>query len=201
MKGRLARSVVEFSVKRGMLYKLPVLLLVLVLVGCRSLLPSSKEESMATWHSYEAVKEAYDKIEIGHAITDLEAVGFNVARASNLQILNYLEVAAKVQGIPFQQLDPGLQECLMARDSCRAYVYEFKRQKSKRIGNFWADFFNFRRETETTGWRFNAMIVLIDDWVVYKLWSGLPALETAREERNPLGPLQGAGDKVLSVVP
>ena len=33
VKGRLARSVVEFSVKRGMLYKLPVLLPVLVLVG------------------------------------------------------------------------------------------------------------------------------------------------------------------------
>lgn len=167
--------------------------------GCSALLPSSREKTVSEWHSFDEVKDAYDQIVVGQSAAELKNLGFDLEESPNLQILNYLDVAAMIQAIPASKLDPGLQECLNTRDGCRAYVFELKRQKSKRVGNFWADFFNFRRKTESTGWRFKAMLVLINDRVAYKIWSGSPAVETFREDRNPLGPLQGSGDRVLDL--
>ena len=70
--------------------------------------------------------------------------------------------------------------------------------RSERVGSFFLDFLNFRRTTEITGWRFNAVVVLKDDVVVYKLWGGRPMIKELNESRNPLGPLQGGGEKLLS---
>jgi len=48
-------------------------------------------------------------------------------------------------------------------------------------------------QTNTLGWQFDALIILQDDLVVYKLWSGKPNILLQEEERSPLGPLQGVG--------
>jgi len=48
----------------------------------------------------------------------------------------------------------------------------------------------------TTGWKFGALIVVIDNKVVYKQWSGSPRIEETDLRRNPLGPLQGAGQSL-----
>jgi hypothetical protein len=173
--------------------------LAILLAGCSSLLPSSKEETVSEWHAFEQVKASYDKIAVGQSAAELQGLGFDLVNSPNLQILSYLDVAAMLQAIPASELDPGLRQCLQSRDECRAYVFELKRIKSKRVGNFWADFFNFRRKTESSGWRFKALLVMINDRVAYKLWSGSPSAETYREDRNPLGPLQGSGDKVLNL--
>jgi hypothetical protein len=171
----------------------------LFFAGCTALLPSSKEETISGWRHFEQVKEAYDKIHPGDTREQLKTIGFDTDSSPNLQILSYLDVAAMIQAIPLDELDPGLQECLRARDECRAYVYDLRRLRSERVGNFWGDFFNFSRKTDSTGWRFKALLVLVDERVTYKLWSGTPAIETHREDRNPLGPLQGSGDKILSL--
>lgn len=47
-----------------------------------------------------------------------------------------------------------------------------------RAGNFFADFANFKRRTETPGWRFKTLISLVNDVVV---------------NNNPLGPYQDMG--------
>ena len=59
------------------------------------------------------------------------------------------------------------------------------------------DFMNFKRDTHTTGWKFSALIVIIEDKVVYKQWSGNPNIDRNESQNNPLGPLQGAGGKTL----
>jgi hypothetical protein len=68
-----------------------------------------------------------------------------------------------------------------------------------RTGNFLADFSNFRRNTETSGWRFNALILFVDDLVVYRSWGGQPAVLETEVTNNPLGPLQDVGPSLLSI--
>ena len=67
----------------------------------------------------------------------------------------------------------------------------------ERKGSFWADFLNFQRRTETTGWRFTALVLLVNDLVVYRSWSGQPAIDEKEVTHNPLGPFQDIGPSVV----
>ena len=83
---------------------------------------------------------------------------------------------------------------MKAQDGCIGYFMEPSRIDRKRVGNFMLDFLNFKRDTLTTGWKFGALIVVVDDKVVFKQWSGRPRIEETELRRNPLGPLQGLGE-------
>ena len=67
-----------------------------------------------------------------------------------------------------------------------------------RTGGFLADFSNFERRTETTGWRFNALILFVGDLVVYRSWGGQPLVNELEVNSNPLGPFQEVGPSLLS---
>ena len=163
----------------------------LLQVGCSFLLPSGKAIVQSSWQDYADAKKAFDSITIGKTtVEDLKPLGFDVQASPNVKILNYLDIAAQVQAIPIQELDPGLQACLRARADCRAYVFEPKRTYSKRIGNFWLDVLNFRRKTHETGWQFKALIVFVNHHVAYKLSSGEPQIDQFQDQINPLGPFQ-----------
>jgi len=185
----------------GRLVRCLLVAAVVLFSGCSSLLPSKKDETVTSWQQFEEAKAAYDQIALGNSRAELKELGFDVDNSPNIQVLSYLDVADKIDTIPMTQLDPGLQECLQRRDECQAYEIDLKKLRGKRIGNFWADFFNFRRRTDATGWRFNALLVMIDDQVTYKLWSGTPKVELYEEKRNPLGPLQTFGDMTLGLLP
>ncbi len=174
---------------------------ILLITGCSKLLPTSSDETISSWNRFEQVKAAFDKIETGNSQAELKELGFDVANSPNIEALNYMDIVTKVQSIPIAELDPGLQVCLRSQGKCQAYVYDLRYLRAKRVGNFWSDFFNFRRKTDSTGWRFNALLVLVDGQVTYKLWSGTPKIETYKEERNPLGFLQGAGNQAASLLP
>jgi hypothetical protein len=182
------------------LRQLPVAALVL-LTGCSSLLPSSKEDTISSWHGFEQAKAAYDQITPGSSRAELKDLGFDVANSPNVEVLSYVDLAGKFQTIPMSELAPGLQECLRSREDCQAYVYDLRRLRAKRVGKFWPDFLNFRRKTDSTGWRFSALLVMVNDRVTYKLWSGTPKIEIYKEDRNPLGPLQGAGNQAVNLLP
>ena len=165
--------------------------LLLLLTGCSTLLPSGKAVSESPWITYADAKSAFDSITVGSTtVEDLTRLGFDIKASPNLKVLNYLDIAATVQPIPLQDLDPGLQACLRARTECLAYVFEPKRTYSKRIGNFWLDIANFRRTTQETGWRFKALIVFVNHHVAYKLASGEPQINQLQDQVNPLGPLR-----------
>jgi hypothetical protein len=66
-----------------------------------------------------------------------------------------------------------------------------KKFDRSRVGSSWLDSFNFRRETVATGWGANALLVFIDDLLVYQLISGQPTINEYEVQHNPLGPLQG----------
>jgi hypothetical protein len=170
--------------------------------GCSTLLPSGKAVAESPWLEYSDAKGSFDHIIIGETtVEDLKALGFDIKGAPNLKVLNYLDIAATVQGIPIQDLDPGLQACLRARADCRAYVFEPKRTYSKRVGNFWLDVASFRRVTHETGWRFKALIVFVNHHVAYKLASGEPQIDQLQEQVNPLGPLQLPSNLIFGALP
>ena len=171
-----------------------------LLTGCSALLPTSKEETIVGWDQFDQAKAAYDKVTLGNSRDELKALGFDVVNSPNVEVLNYLEVAAKVQAIPLGELDPGLQQCLRSRHDCKAYVFDLRKLKTKRVGNFFADFFNFNRKTDSAGWRFKALLVMVNDQLTYKLWSGTPVIETYKEQKNPLGPLQGSGSSPSGIL-
>jgi hypothetical protein len=97
-----------------------------------------------------------------------------------------------------EDLDPGVLLCLQAREACRGWELTAARISRTRTGNFFADFTNFSRKTETNGWRFNALILLVDDVVVYRAWGGQPNINEVEVNTNPLGPLQELGPALVS---
>lgn len=187
------------------LYLLPRLILLTALLlqmGCVSLLPSGKSIAESPWQEYSNAKAAFDSITIGKTTEeDLRTIGFDIKSSPNIKVLNYLDIAATVQSIPIQELDPGLQACLRARADCRAYVFEPKRTYTKRVGNLVLDLLDFRRKTHETGWRFKALIVLVNNHVAYKLSSGEPKVDQFQDLINPLGPFQSPANLVTGVLP
>lgn len=170
---------------------------VCLLSACASLLPSSLDQSLQSWKTFEDAKASYDRIE--PFVTDLDTVhklGFDPLTTPNLQILNHAQVVHAVVPAPIQDnsvVPPGILVCIKAKDDCQGFFMEPNRVNKNRVGNFVLDFMNFKRETITTGWKFGALIVIVDDKVVYKQWSGTPNIQEESVQKNPLGPLQGLG--------
>ena len=180
-----------------MLLRLMMFSLLLTQVGCVALLPRAKAVSESPWQEYSDAKGSFDSIKIGETtVEDLKQLGFDVNSSPNLKIMNYLDIAATVQAIPIDQLDPGLQACLVARAECRAYIFEPRRIYTTRVGNFWLDITNFRRQSHETGWRFRALIVFVNHHVAYKLSSGEPQVDQFEDKINPLGPFQTPADSI-----
>ena len=71
-----------------------------------------------------------------------------------------------------------------------------KKLARQRVGNFWVDSLDFRRETVTTGWSVEVLLVFVDDTLVYKLMGGQPTIREVEVQRKPLGPLQGWGQQL-----
>ena len=176
-------------------------LVALLLAGCSAMLPHGEEIRVSRWSSFEEAKQAFDAVEpYVSDTTHLRGLGFDPDANPNVRILNYLEVLDRVlpdKVLTRDDLAPGLQDCVAAGEACRAFEVNQRETHNKRYGNFVADFLNFRRKTEIRGWEFNAVIVLRDKLVVYKIWSGKPNILEKETKTNPLGPLQGIGPDVV----
>lgn len=174
--------------------------MVLALTGCASLLPSGSAVSAGSWKSFDEAKGAYDRIVPERTtVRELSELGFDPFQTPNIAILSHADIRRRfsVTSLAGDEIDPLLRDCLASRERCTAYETDIKHTERHRSGNFWLDFLEFRRTTGITGWRFNAIIVLKDDRVVYKLWGGQPLIRESEDDRNPLGPLQGSGSKLL----
>ena len=174
----------------------------LLLSGCSALLPSSHEVTLSPWQNYSAVKASYNRV-IPNKTTmrQLSDNGFDFFSTPNVRILNYLDIAATTQSIRWDYLDMDLQRCLTAKIKCQGYEFEPRDVRSKNYGNFFLDILSFRRKSRQSGWSFKALFLVVDDTVIYKLWSGMPNIDTNRDAINPLGPLQDASGMALKVIP
>ena len=167
-----------------------------VLGGCASWLPRSHTDTTA-FDSYDQARAAVEALVPMKSVrADLEHNGFHPSKHPNMLQLTHAEVARRYLPSALlrrEDLAPGILRCLEAGDACQGLEIAGAKIKRERTGNFWADFLNFRRQTQTTGWRFTALVLLVNDVVVYRSWSGQPAVNEVEVTRNPLGPLQDIG--------
>lgn len=169
--------------------------------ACGSLLPRSEVVTDSPWKSFKDAELAFD--EIVPYITmaeDLKRLHLDPAENPNVTILSYSDILKRFvpsSAVAPETLDGGVLDCLRAQAGCNGYEVDHRVIHRRRHGNFFADMLNFNRETEVTGWRFNAVVLVVDGVVVYKLTGGQPAIHEHEESRNPLGPLQGAGEGLL----
>src|SRR5438552_8772450 len=179
-------------------------LLVSCLVGaCTSLLPKSKEVTASPWQTYQDAQETFDKIIPGHTtIADLRVMSLDPSANANIAILNYADVMRKFmlnQSFSINDHDSGVRECVLAKIACRGFEITQSSVLKQRLGNVIFDVLGFHRETHTAGWRFNGLILLRDDIVVYKLTGGQPVIQAMEENQNPLGPVQAIGSKMTGI--
>lgn len=181
-----------------MIQLLLILSLGLGLAGCSSLLPRGQSVVEGPWESYAEAQQAFDQI-IAYRTTyaDLKALKLDPHSYPNITILSYSDVLRRFVPSPSinaDDLDTGVRDCITAKTVCRGLEIDQRSIKRKRLGNFWVDFLNFKRHTDVTGWRFNGVLLIKGDVVVYKLVGGQPIIHELEESRNPLGPLQGVGE-------
>ncbi|MBP9907372.1 MAG: hypothetical protein KBF66_17640 [Rhodoferax sp.] len=166
------------------------------------MLPQSRTES-TSFSSFEEVRAAFDRLEPMKSDTDtLKANGFNPAEHPNTQLLTHSDVVRLFVPSALlrrEDLDPGILACLEARDACHGLAYDAAKISRRRTGNFFTDFSNFQRRTETTGWRFHGVILFVNKLVVYRSWSGQPRVNEVEITKNPLGPLQDIGPSLLTI--
>lgn len=178
--------------------RLRLLIVSLALAGCTSLLPRGDSVVEGPWESYDEAQQAFEQI-VPHRTTlaELKALKLDPHSYPNITILSYSDVLRRFVPSPSinaDELDAGVRECITAKTVCRGLEIDQRSIKRRRVGNFWADFLNFKRHTDVTGWRFNGVLLLRDDVVVYKLVGGQPHIHELEENRNPLGPFQGVGE-------
>ncbi|MBQ0721619.1 MAG: hypothetical protein KBT88_01730 [Gammaproteobacteria bacterium] len=177
------------------------LLLLLSLYGCSNALPRTEDTTRSRWDSFAEAMADYEKITpYTTTVEELKSLGYDPYTQPNIRILSYLDIIQRFmpnQSITLDDLDPGLSFCIQSRNLCQAYEARPQQAKTKRVGNVFMDLLTFKRRTIASGWSFNALIVLSDGIVVYKVWSGSPIISGDKLRKNPLGPLQGVNSSTL----
>lgn len=178
--------------------------LMLLLAACSSLLPRGSTESQSGFATFEEARDAIERVKpYETTVAQLKELGFDVQASANVRLIPYPEVVARLApnpSVPLAMLDPGIRDCIEARQLCRAYEFSFGRQNSHREGGFWGDFLNFRRRTEITGWKFQGLIVARDGVVLFRNYGGEPQIKQTERQSNPLGPLQPAGEAAGALI-
>ena len=179
-------------------HRTPCLALAALLAGCAQLLPRSQTEVHSPWHSFEEAKTAIESIEPQRTrAADLRALGIDPFTSPNVQLLSYSDIALRFPvNVGNEKLDRGLRDCLQSGKSCTGYYVNVKEVKRDHVGGFWEDALGFKRTVQTTGWTFNALVLLVEDRVVYTLYGGQPSLNELEVSRQPLGPVQNLGDAI-----
>jgi hypothetical protein len=171
------------------------------LAGCTTLLPSAKEEVVSNWQSYDDAVKSLATIDPYRATRQaVHAMGLDPHLNPAIKILHFADVLQRFAAatlIKPEDVDRGIKDCLQAGKQCTGYAIAVRKIQRKRIGNFWLDSLNFKRESVSQGWSVEVLLVFVDDLLVYELVGGQPTIDNYELQRNPLGPLQSWGDQSL----
>lgn len=192
-----ARACLSAKCRRRRLWLLSLLG---VVAACKTMLPSGADTMLVPWQTYDEAYAAIQHIEPYHSTREsLRASGFDPKKNPAITILSYTDLLQRlpaVNAVSPGHLERGIADCLDAGQRCTAYAIEVRQTTNKRMGNFWLDMLNFRRETNTVGWSLSGLIFFVDDTAVYALAGGQPSINADSVTRNPLGPLQGIGSAI-----
>ena len=170
------------------------------LVGCAELLPKARNTFESPWPDFEHARAALERIEPYRTTkADLKAADIDPYTNANIALITYSDIILRFPiggSVPPERLDRGLRECLYAGKACYGYAMNVRDVRRDRTANFWLDSLNFYRKVDVEGWSFNALILLVDDVVVYTLYGGQPLIREVETNRQPLGPLQSWGDAI-----
>lgn len=176
---------------------LAVCLCALSVSSCSTWLPSSKEEQLSPFDTYNDAVNRFAQAKVQQTRrSDLLKLGFDPLKAGNGRMLSFIDLRLMfVQpNVPIEYLPDGMLQCLQAKDRCTGFAFGFSKLEKERVGSFWADLLNFRKRRQINGWSFNAVFVLVDDVLVHKMSNGEPNIRRFESKKHPLGPLQDAGD-------
>ena len=99
-----------------------------MLVACADLLPRSQTQQPSGFESFEAAAGALERaVPYKTTVAELKALGFDIDASANVTQIPYPQLIARLapnSSIPLEALDPGLRDCMLARQECR--VYEFR---------------------------------------------------------------------------
>lgn len=169
--------------------------------ACSTLLPESKREVVSDWKSYDNAASSLSTLQPFKATrADVHQEGLDPRLNPAITVLHFGDVLQRFAAaalIKPDDVDRGIRDCLHAGKQCTGYAVAVRKLDRQRVGNFWLDSFSFKRETLTTGWSVEALLVFVDDRLVYQLVGGQPTIREYEVQRNPLGPLQGFGDQVV----
>ncbi len=175
-----------------------------LLAGCAALLPRSLSDQPSGFDSFEAAARALDQaVPYRTTTVELKALGFDLDASPNVTLVPYPQLIARLapnSSVPLDALDPGIRDCIMARQACRVFEFHLVRETRQREGNFFLDFLNFRRATAITGWRFDGLLVVRDGLLLFRSHAGEPRIDRTELEVHPLGPLQPAGESAGSLL-
>ena len=162
--------------------------------GSTSWLPSRSVNTQSQWQSYQEVESVVKGIKHGHTLQDVKELGLDVYKTPNVQLLTYLDIAKRfgLIGLKDQSvtIPDGVRRLMEAAEKGKGYELAVEATSHKRVGSFWADFFQFRKQTHSTGWRLSVLLIVVDDKVEYVLYKGNPNIDKLEKEKNPLGPFQ-----------
>lgn len=168
------------------------------LAGCANLLPQSSIEASGSFSTYEAAQLAFERIvPYQTTVGELRALGFDPIASRNVKVVPYPDLVARLApnaAVALVDLDPGIRDCILARLGCQAFEFRLAHEAHERKGRFLLDFLNFRRITYVTGWRFDAVVAVRDDVVLFRTHGGEPNNDRVERRLNPLGPLQSSGE-------
>ena len=119
------------------------------LAGCAQWLPHTESQQPGGFDTFETAAAAFEKV-VSYRTTvgELKDLGFDVLASSNLTLIAYPQLTARLSpdpGVPFDALDPGIRDCILARRACQAYEFHLSHESKRREGAFLLDFLNFRR--------------------------------------------------------
>jgi len=171
-----------------------------LLGGCEALLPKTAQQTSVGWSSFEDAPRTIESF-VPYKTTKAEIAAEGIdpylnPAVSLLSFSDLLQRFAASSAMRPEDFDRGIRDCLTSGKRCTGYSILVQRTRRERVGNFWLDSLNFKREIDTTGWHFSGLVILVDDVVVYTLYSGQPNIRNHEVTRNPLGPLQSWGDQV-----
>ena len=168
--------------------------LLLVLAGCAGILPRESTVSPSQFQTYEQMSASYSGIQLGITrLNELPALGFGTQTTPNIEVLSYSQIINRflpAEGMTLQQAPAPVRACIKAQFRCSAYVFRFQHSTRKRTGGVVPDILGIERNTVSSGWSAEVVLLLEDDVVVYKMISARPFIQERTDKSKPLGPLQ-----------
>ena len=129
------------------------------------------ERSTTIWQSFEHVQHDFASIKIGETKPeDLEKFGLG-PRSQNVLKVNYLKLRSYFigdqQAMTNESLTEAVQKCIAKKDACYGLVVRAQKLHELGLEDLSDRMTKAEKITQQTGWKFEGVIVVEDETVVY----------------------------------